>query len=200
MRPMELRQNKTYFTCIIIVSALLLNSCNQQTIQTVTVADFKAFIKTTGYVTDAEKYGWSIIQLNVHHFEVAQNVDWRCPDGQTEARDEFAVTQVSYNDAQAYADWAKVSLPDYNQYWELTKNDKRLINENAPSILPADQVNIVGNVWDITIPDKQNRIRLAGGSYLCNKSSCNGTSPNRVLYVDKETGNTHISFSVITHP
>lgn len=111
---------------------------------------------------------------------------------------DYPVTQVSYNDAIAYCKWVDARLPSYEEYWELVKQDKRLINESSPAILPLNKVNIVGNVWDITSSenDKQ-EIRLAGGSYLCNVKTCNGTNPNRKLYVDKTTGNTHIGFSII---
>jgi len=39
---------------------------------------------------------------------------------------------------------------------------------------------------------------LAGGSLFCSKDTCHGTQKDRELYVDKETGNIHIGFSVLT--
>ena len=54
-------------------------------------------------------------------------------------------------------------------------------------------------VWDITLTENiKGEIRLAGGSYLCSPSTCHGTQPDRELFVDKETANTHISFAVYT--
>jgi len=177
---------------------VLFTNCTTKTVQlrSVTVADFSNFVAATDYKTDAEQYDWTFIQQTVDHFEVVFGVDWRCPDGISPAHPDDPITQVSYNDAKAYTEWSSTQLPDYQKYWETVKTDKRKINSHASTILPTEQVNIVGNTWDITLPDSQGRIRLAGGSYLCNALQCNGTKRERVLYVDQETGNSHISFSV----
>ncbi|MEN8765830.1 hypothetical protein, partial [Wenyingzhuangia sp.] len=77
-------------------------------------------------------------------------------------------------------------------------NDKRpVVSDNMMPIAPINEVNIIGNVWDITATQKGNEIRLAGGSLFCSKSTCHGTVKERELYVDKETANIHIGFSVI---
>jgi len=179
-----------------VLILLLATACKKE-IKTVSVQDFAAFVEATGYITDAEKYGWSVVQKTVFDFEVKENIDWRNPDGENKAKGNYAVTQVSYNDALAYAQWKKVHIPSYEEYWSIVQKDQRPINENAPQILPIEDVNIVGNVWDLTKPDELGRVRLAGGSYLCNKNSCNGTSQDRILHVDMITGNTHIGFSII---
>lgn len=179
---------------------LFLLSCvkdKQASLYPISVEEFETFVQETGYITDAEKFAWSIVQVSVDDFLVKEHIDWRSPDGIEVAKTGFPITQVSYNDALAYANWAGVRLPSYEEYWQLVETDERPINEATPSILPIEQVNIVGNVWDITTPDQLGRIRLAGGSYLCNKTTCNGTSPSRELHVDAATGNTHISFSVV---
>ena len=41
-------------------------------------------------------------------------------------------------------------------------------------------------------------MRLAGGSLFCSIDTCHGTQQERELYVDKETGNIHIGFSILT--
>lgn len=173
-------------------------SCKNEKLHPVSVADFSKFVKETGYITDAEKFDWSVVQKDVHSFNVLWGLSWRCPDGEMKAQSELPVTQVSFRDAAAYAKWANGRLPSYEEFWKLAKNDHRPIVESAPEIFPISQVNLIGNVWDITTTERYNReIRLAGGSYLCNKNTCNGTNPNRQLFVDKMTGNTHISFSII---
>lgn len=167
----------------------------------VTYADFEAFVEATDYVTDAEKYGWSIVQQDVFNFVTVDSATWREPDGKIEVTDkQLPVTQVSYNDAKAYCEWSGTRLPTYNEYWQLTQNDKRIIaTENIMPISPVDKVNIVGNVWDITEPLDENSasIRLVGGSIFCAPATCDGTQKSRKLLVDRETGNIHIGFAVV---
>ena len=171
---------------------------NSRKLHPVSVAEFAEFISATGYVTDAEKFGWSIMQQDVYNFRVDSNLTWQLPNGRDTAPPDFPVTQVSYNDAIAYCEWADVSLPTYEEFWKLAKNDKQKINENSNGIVGVGEANIVGNVWDITTTENGvGEIRLAGGSYFCSPATCNGTNPNRLLFVDKTTGNTHIGFSVI---
>lgn len=171
--------------------------CTNEELQQVTTAEFSLFVAETNYVTDAEKYGWSVVQTDILNYEILYGIDWRCPDGRVEASSFDPVTQVSYNDALAYAAWAQKKLPDYESYWKCIEQDNRPINFASNTILPIGQVNIVGNVWEITTPDKYGNIRLAGGSYLCDKNTCNGTSKTRELLVDKITGNSHIGFAVL---
>jgi len=177
--------------------SLILLSCNEESLHIVTVKEFAQFVEDTNYETDAEKYEWSIVQQDIFTHQILWGIDWRCPDGFQEARDDEAVRQVSYNDAAAYCRWSRKEIPDYDNYWAIVTNDKRPINENSPGILPLDQVNIVGNLWELTQPDEYDRIRLAGGSYLCSPNSCNGTSPERDMHIDRITGNSHIGFAVI---
>ena len=165
----------------------------------VTVKEFNEFIEDSNYVTDAEKYGWSIVQKDVYNYEVVYGADWRTPDGINNSIDDLPVTQVSYNDAVEYSKWAGVKLPTYDQYWEIVDRDNRLIvSDNLYPISPVDDVNIIGNVWDITNSESSNQIRLAGGSLFCSIDTCHGTQKERELYVDKETGNIHIGFSILT--
>lgn len=109
------------------------------------------------------------------------------------------VTQVSFNDALAYCEWAQQKLPSYKQYWELVAQDRRKVvaNYNAP-ISEANNVNIVGNVWEIRTTEKDDTPRLAAGSLFYSSNTCHGTSRERELYVDKQAGNIHIGFAVVS--
>ncbi len=176
-----------------------MHACGTKTtLNPVTNEEFAQFIESTNYQTDAEKYGWSIVQVTVDEYKTVGGANWRLPDGKHEAKKEHPVTQVSYTDALAYCRWANVHLPSYQEYWEIAKTDKRSVHINAQSIMPAMQVNTIGNTWDITTTaNSAGDIRLAGGSYLCTINTCNGTDINRSLFVSKDTGNSNISFCVI---
>ena len=188
-------KNKLISFLLIITCAL---SCQKnEQLHTVSVQEFSEFINETGYITDAEKFGWSFIQKTVYDYEIVKNISWKNPSGKGEAKPDFPVTQVSYNDVVAYCKWANKKLPNYNDYWRLANKDKKPLNFNTIQMYEANKYNVVGNVWDITTPLDKNKIRLAGGSYLCSENTCNGILPTRELIVDATTSNSHIGFSVI---
>lgn len=168
-------------------------------LQPVSYSEFEQFVKETKYITDAEKYNWSIVQTDVYNFKTVEHANWKFPDGIHKVSSaNLPVTQVSYNDAIAYCKWANKRLPTYEEYWEFVKNDHRIIvSENKLPISEIETVNIVGNVWDITQNENMDSIRLAGGSLFCSESSCHGTVKERELFVDSETANIHIGFSVL---
>lgn len=164
----------------------------------VSVKEFSNFIAETNYVTDAERYGWSFVQKTVFEYEIVKGANWRFPDGKTKAKSNNPITQVSFNDALAYCNWANAKLPAYDEYWVYANADTMTIIADTTQIFPMIGVNVVGNTWDITTSKNiKGEIRLAGGSYLCNEHTCNGTKKDRVLYVSPDTGNSHISFSII---
>ena len=181
---------------------LIFNSClgeDQLNLKPVSVAEFREFIDDSNYMTDAEKYGWSIVQTDAFNFKIVEGANWKKPDGINNSIDGLPVTQVSYNDAVAYSKWVGLSLPTYEQYWDIVDDDDRLIvSDNLYPILPVNDVNVVGNVWDITKPINSNKVRLAGGSLFCSIDTCHGTQKDRELFIDKETGNIHIGFSILT--
>lgn len=185
----------------LLLFSLLAFSCTTEKVNLtpVSYSQFEAFIDSTGYVTDAERYGWSIVQIDVYNFQKVDNATWKTPDGINKvASGNLPVTQVSYNDAIAYCKWAKKRLPTYDEYWKWVKHDKRpIVSENRLPITEIDSVNIVGNVWDITENKNSEMVRLAGGSLFCSEKTCHGTVKERELFVDKETGNIHIGFSVV---
>jgi formylglycine-generating enzyme required for sulfatase activity len=79
----------------------------------VTVAEFARFVAATGYVTDAERFGWSeVFDRAAGEWRRADGADWRHPDGPASAAAPAEpVTQVSWNDAGRFAAWAGKRLP-----------------------------------------------------------------------------------------
>jgi formylglycine-generating enzyme required for sulfatase activity len=84
----------------------------------VTNRQFKQFVEETNYQTDAEKNHSGEVWTG-RRWSNDENATWRLPDGSTpvEGREDHPVSQVSYNDAEAYCKWAGKDLPAEAQ-WE----------------------------------------------------------------------------------
>jgi len=80
----------------------------------VTVADFDVFVKATSYVTEAEKFGNAgVFDQTKGEWTLIDGANYHYPYGRDKAvaKPNHPVTQVSWNDAQAYAKWKGKRLP-----------------------------------------------------------------------------------------
>ena len=100
----------------------------------VTNAEWEAFVAATGFVSLAERDGWSFVfggllpddfpptqgVVGAEWWRVVEGSDWRHPEGphsDLEGRDDHPVIHVNWDEAQAYARWAGGRLPTEPE-WE----------------------------------------------------------------------------------
>jgi len=96
--------------------------------------EFGRFVTATGYLTEAERYGWSFVFFkflakdhrptraiaSAPWWRAVPGASWLAPEGpgsDVEARMEHPVVHVSWNDARAYAAWLGMRLPSEAE-WE----------------------------------------------------------------------------------
>jgi formylglycine-generating enzyme required for sulfatase activity len=137
----------------------------------VTNAHFADFVRDTGYVTDAERFGWSFVfeslvplaelrliekrSVETPWWIAVPRAYWAQPEGPHTTvigRLRHPVVHISWNDSRAYCDWSQARLPTEAE-WEFAARGglENALYPWGDELMPGGEHSC--NIWQGTFPD-----------------------------------------------
>jgi sulfatase modifying factor 1 len=116
----------------------------------VTVGQFRVFARATNYVSDAERLGNAgIYEVQTGRWNLVAGANWQQPlgPGNPPAPDDHPVTQVSWNDAAAYAAWAGKRLPTEIEWEHAARGARDARTRYAWAEMLNDERRHHANTW-----------------------------------------------------
>lgn len=134
----------------------------------VTNARFADFTAATGYVTEAERFGWSFVfyqflplgcetqgVVGVEWWRRVDGASWNHPFGpgsDLSGIEDHPVVHVSWNDAQAFAGWSGGRLPTEAEWEHAARGGLSHARFPWGDVEPDDIANFPCNIWQGEFP------------------------------------------------
>ena len=123
----------------------------------VTVARFRKFVDETGYVTEAERLGdAAVFDLEARQWTLVRGAAWHHPHGPAgpAAPDDHPVTQVSWNDAVAFARWEGKRLPTEAEWEHAARGGRNGRDRYAWGSSLVEGKQHRANTWQGSFPER----------------------------------------------